>query len=288
MRLRIQGAETTECADREIRRVEHLGRRLAIPAADGKRTVRVDVREVVAERFSCVEVALGERVRAARQGRQAVDHGHDHEVVLVGRALDEAAGLVVIDRDARSGVDVAAVIGELAPHQAGHTTVHFDRVDARGAVDERVLDIDPAARPDDEHMRSRHELVGCCDDGRPQALHVTRPVQHLRRRVQIEIHHVRIRPRPGVVRRHQEAIEDAGLLIAVMDGVDARVRVPPRSEMRDHTAVDPGLVRSGLRRSDRVTGDRQGDHRRHGAGCCDRETESRPTHSERGSRSEHR
>ncbi len=64
-------------------------------------------------------------------------------------------GLVLHHVDARRGVDVTAVVRQRTAHQPGDSAIHLDGVDLGGAVHERVLDVDAAARTDDQDARAR-------------------------------------------------------------------------------------------------------------------------------------
>ena len=156
----------------QSRGVEHLDRRIAIEAPDCQLAVVRYVTEIIIESLCRVEVALGERIGAARQRRIAVDDRHEDQVVPVRRPPDVAPCLVVHDAHTIAGVHVTAVGGEGTAHQRGDAPIHLDRVDPRGVVNERVLNIDAAAGADDQDVRSCQQLVGSGDDAGTKNAHV--------------------------------------------------------------------------------------------------------------------
>src|SRR2546423_6300672 len=92
--LRIALSERREAGDADLERADDLGRRIAIPTAGGERATGREMPEVVGHRLLRVEVALGQRVRAARKRSEAVDHRHHHEAVAVRGPAPEASRLL--------------------------------------------------------------------------------------------------------------------------------------------------------------------------------------------------
>ena len=164
--LGIALPERGEPGDRDLERADDLDRRIAIPAADGERAARGQMSQIVGHCLLGVEVTLGQGVRAARECREAIDHGHDDQVVTIGGTAHEAARLVLDQVDTRVRIDLAAVFGVTPAHQRDDRAVDLDRGDRPRAVSERRHHVDAPAGTDDEHVRARGQLIRRPEDAR--------------------------------------------------------------------------------------------------------------------------
>ena len=176
---------------------------------------------------------------------------------------------------------MTAVVGQRSTHQPRDTAIHLDGVDLRGAVDERVLDVDPATGTDDQDARPRQQLVRSGDDAGAEDVHVAGAVEYLRRRAAVEEHEVRVRTWCGVPGIDEVAVHRAGRQGVVVDDIDPGMRIPAGRQMSDVLAVHGPLRRSGLWRRDRVTGQRERRGDRPGRDHAGDGPHPRAGHSER-------
>src|SRR3989442_551484 len=153
----------------------------------------------------------------------AVDDSHDDQVIAIAGTANVASSLVLDDADPRRRVQVAAVAREFAPHQSDDSTIDFNSVHRPRPMDERVLDVDPSPRPDDQNGRIGKELVRRGDDRLPDDAHVPAAVQDLRRCSEVEVHEMSIRTWLCVRRIHEVPVLLPDRLTFVLNDVNARI-----------------------------------------------------------------
>ena len=284
-----------QSGDGDVERANDLGRGISIPARDGERATRREMAEVIGHRLLGVEVAFGQRVGAARERGEAVDHRHHHQVVAVAAAADEAARLVFDQPHPRVEIDRAAVGGVAPAHEVDDRTVDLDSGDRSRSVPKRCEHVDAATGADHQHARARGDLVRRAEDARVEHAEVARRghPEDRRERAHVELHRERRRSlRRRVVPIDEEAVVDRIAALSKPHDVDPREWVPSRGVTR-HALGEIGarrLERAGSRRREHLAPEREdhdeADRGGHGREAAQSKTRGRRSEEARGDEAE--
>ncbi len=157
----IRNPQLMQGLHRHRNHAKSFTRLLKLPARDGNHAIGLEMLEVLAESFDCVEAVFAQGKCAGRGGSPCVHQGHLHDVELLAGVAHKGAAIGDVDVHLGPLIEVVDVVGVTAAHDGvGYDGIDFDSGDARAAGSQGAHYIHPAAGADDGVFAVRAQHIG--------------------------------------------------------------------------------------------------------------------------------